>query len=99
MSNAVLLAQKNAVTAVDILQEKIDLINRRKSPIADKELEGADVVIYEPTLKADSFYGSPVIHDLDELKRKSEVIVANRYEDVLEDVKDKVYTRDLFKRD
>ena len=57
------------------------------------------MVIYELTLKEDSFYGTPVIHDLDELKQKSEVIVANRYEDVLEDVKDKVYTRDLFKRD
>lgn len=41
LSNAVLLAQKNEVTAVDILQEKVDLINRRKSPIADKELEGS----------------------------------------------------------
>ena len=77
--------------------------NFRKSAILGvlKRLEATNqpVIIYEPTLKEDVLYGHPVLHDLDDFKRRSTIIVANRYEDALADVMDKVYTRDIYTRD
>ena len=61
--------------------------------------KGVQVVVYEPTLPADEFYGSKVYKDLNEFKKQCNVIVTNRYAEELEDVWDKVYTRDLYKRD
>jgi len=61
--------------------------------------KGIEVVIYEPVMKEDEFFHSKVIKELEEFKKMSDVIVANRFEHILEDVKDKVYTRDIFNSD
>ena len=61
--------------------------------------KGVPLAVYEPTLDAPEFFGSEVAHDLEAFKAGCDVIVANRWSDELADVADKVYTRDLFKRD
>jgi UDPglucose 6-dehydrogenase len=61
--------------------------------------KGVEVVVYEPALKDDEFYGSKVMHNLDKFKEEACVIVANRLSEDLKDVAEKVYTRDLFQAD
>lgn len=77
--------------------------NFRESSVQDimkrLRMKGAAIVIYEPSLCADTFEGSRVIRSLAEFKEMCDVILANRYDEELHDVKDKIYTRDLYCRD
>jgi UDPglucose 6-dehydrogenase len=98
-----ILTKNPNVVGIYRLTMKMNSDNFRASAIQGviERLKNKDVeiIIYEPTLKAEEFDGCKVVNDLENFKNKTDIILANRLEDSLKDIKEKVYTRDLYSRD